>query len=183
MSGNLIVITGPSGVGKGSLVKKLLATSTKYSLSVSATTRKIREGEENGREYYFISEKEFDDLIQKNGFLEWAQFAGARYGTLRSEVEQKTKLGQKLILEIELAGARQIKKSTPQAAFIFIAPESLEVLRDRLLQRGTESEIEIEDRIQIAKEEIAAQAEFDFILVNDDLETSFKQLLNYCQSL
>ncbi len=183
MNGNLIVITGPSGVGKGSLVKKLLASSSKYSLSISATTRKIREGEENGKDYFFISEKDFDDLIQKNGFLEWAQFAGARYGTLRSEVEKKTKLGQRVILEIELAGARQIMKSSPEAAFIFIAPPNLEVLRDRLLQRGTESPAEIADRIRIAQEEIAAQAEFDIVLINDDLAASFEQLLNYCESL
>lgn len=183
MNGNLIVITGPSGVGKGSLVKKLLASSSKYSLSISATTRKIREGEENGKDYFFISEKDFDDLIQKNGFLEWAQFAGARYGTLRSEVEKKTKLGQRVILEIELAGARQIMKSSPEAAFIFIAPPNLEVLRDRLLQRGTESPAEIADRIRLAQKEIAAQAEFDIVLINDDLEASFKQLLNYCESL
>jgi len=183
VNGNLIVITGPSGVGKGSLVKKLLAKSSKYALSISATTRKIREGEENGKDYFFISEKDFDHLIQKNGFLEWAQFAGARYGTLRSEVEQKTKLGQRVILEIELAGARQIMKSSPEAAFIFIAPPNLEVLRDRLLQRGTEGPAEITDRIRIAQEEIAAQAEFDIVLINDDLEASFEQLLNYCESL
>ena len=183
MNGNLIVITGPSGVGKGSLIKKLLASGSKYSLSISATTRKIREGEENGKDYFFISEKDFDDLIQKNGFLEWAQFAGARYGTLRSEVEKKTKLGQRVILEIELAGARQIMKSSPEAAFIFIAPPNLEVLRDRLLQRGTESPAEIADRIHIAQEEIAAQAEFDIVLINDDLAASFEQLLNYCESL
>ncbi|MGA1099899.1 MAG: guanylate kinase, partial [Candidatus Nanopelagicales bacterium] len=111
------------------------------------------------------------------------QFAGARYGTLRSEVEQKTKLGQRVILEIELAGARQIMKSSPEAAFIFIAPPNLEVLRDRLLQRGTEGPAEITDRIRIAQEEIAAQAEFDIVLINDDLEASFEQLLNYCESL
>lgn len=183
MNRNLIVITGPSGVGKGSLVRKLLATKPNYSLSISATTRSKRPGEEDGRDYFFISEKEFNQLIQNDGFLEWAEFSGSKYGTLKSQVNEHLSAGKRTILEIELAGARQIKRSAPDAAFIFIAPPSLQVLRQRLVDRGTESDAEISRRIQIAEEELAGMSEFDFILINDDLESSFEQLLNYCESL
>lgn len=183
MTPKLIVITGPSGVGKGSLVKKLLEARPDYSLAVSATTRSKRPDEVHGRDYFFISEQEFKDLINKGDLLEWAEFAGSKYGTLKSQVDEHLSLGKRSILEIELAGARQIKKSSSAAAFIFIAPPSLEVLRERLVERGTESEDEISRRIQIAQIELAGQGEFDFILINDDLERSFQQLLNYCESL
>lgn len=183
MTPKLIVIVGPSGVGKGSLIKKLLLNKSNYSLSISATTRKMRPGEEDGKDYFFLSNQEFEDLISEGGFLEWAEFAGSKYGTLKTQVEQNLSLGKSVILEIEIAGARQIRKSTPEASFIFIAPPSLSVLHDRLVTRGTESEQEIARRMELAKQELAAQAEFDFVLVNDDLEASFERLLNYCESL
>lgn len=183
MNRKLIVITGPSGVGKGSLVKRLIQSNQNYSLSVSATTREKRSGEEDGREYFFLSNDEFDELVKNDGFLEWAEFAGFKYGTLRSEVDKILKQDKRVILEIELAGARQIKTSSPEAVFIFIAPPDLKTLEERLKARGTESAGEIARRLEIAETELSAKSEFDFVLVNDDFEDSFKALLNYCESL
>lgn len=181
MSEKLFVIAGPSGVGKGSLVKKLIAKNLGYSLSVSATTRPARSGEVHGKDYFFMSMTEFDKLVSENGFLEWAEFAGNKYGTLISEVDSQLALGKKVILEIELVGVRQVKRLRPDAKFIFIAPPSLEILEQRLTGRGTENADEISDRILIAENELAAQGEFDFVLINDDLAGSFEQLLNFCE--
>lgn len=181
MSKNLFVIAGPSGVGKGSLIKKLISTDLNYTLSVSATTRPARAGEVHGTDYFFMTKQEFDKCILENGFLEWAEFAGNKYGTLISEVDSQLALGKKVILEIELAGVRQVKKLRSEAKFIFIAPPSLEILQQRLAGRGTENPAEIADRILIAKDELAAQGEFDFVLINDDLAGSFERLLNFCE--
>lgn len=181
MSGKLIVIAGPSGVGKGSLVKKLLAANLGYGLAVSATTRPARKGEIEGGDYFFISEAEFNKIILENGFLEWAEFAGSKYGTLLWEVESRLALGQKVVLEIELVGARAIRKLRSDAKFVFVAPPSLDILQQRLMGRGTESETEIAKRILIAQQELAASHEFDIVLINDDLAGTFQQLLNFCE--
>tara|TARA_Y100001968_G_C19443554_1_gene763960 strand:- start:370 stop:957 length:588 start_codon:yes stop_codon:yes gene_type:complete len=174
----LFVITGPSGVGKGSIIRKLLDRYQKIWLSISATTRKPREGEIEGRDYFFIEKNEFQQLIKDKGLLEWAEFAGNFYGTPVKEVSQKIEKGIKVILEIELAGARQVKKSFPQAKLIFIAPPEFNELEKRIRGRGTESEDSIKRRLLKAKEEIEAKNEFDEIIVNDDLEKAILSLAN-----
>lgn len=176
------MIAGPSGVGKGSLIKMLQSSGLNYHLAISATTRNPRSGEVDGSDYFFMSETEFDELVAKGEFLEWAEFAGAKYGTLISEVNQRITAGQKVILEIEIAGMRQVKDKRTDALFIFIAPPSLDELATRLKSRATESPQEISRRLEIAKSELAAQDEFDLVLINQDLSETFGQLLNYCES-
>ena len=144
-----ILITGPSGVGKGSLVKKLLERNNDLWLSVSATTRKPREGEKNGEDYYFLNRKRFEELVNEKGFLEWAEFAGNLYGTPTLQVKEKLEDGKRVILEIELEGARQIRKSYPDAFQIFLAPPSFDELENRIRRRGTETEDAIQKRLRI----------------------------------
>ncbi len=174
--GILTVLTGPSGVGKGSLVKKILERHNEIWLSVSATTRHPREGEKYGEHYFFFDQKEFKDLIEKDGFLEWAKFAGNFYGTPKKEVCQKLSNGNKVLLEIELEGARQIRKSFPEGVQIFIAPPNLEELEKRIRGRGTESEESINARLNRAKKEMQAMNEFDFVIINDDLNKALLKL-------
>jgi guanylate kinase len=175
-AGRLIVLTGPSGVGKGTLLKSLLARHPTLWVSVSVTTRSPRPGEVNGREYYFISREEFDRLVATNALLEWAEFAGNCYGTPRAQVEAAISQGQQVILEIELEGARQIARSFPNALRLFILPPSLAELESRIRSRGTDSEAAIARRLQRAQDEISAAAEFDLQIVNDDLETALAQV-------
>ncbi len=184
MSNNkgLIVITGPSGVGKGTLVKRLLKEQKNIWLSISATTRLPREGEEDGKDYLFLDKNQFIDLIKENGFLEWAEFAGNFYGTPKSEVKQKLSEGKIVLLEIELEGARQVRKNCPEVFQIFIIPPSFNELEKRIRSRGTESVDAINKRLIRAKEEIKAQNEFDSIVVNDDLEKAFLQIKNIIES-
>ena len=174
----LIVITGPSGVGKGTLVKKLLAENENLWLSISATTRLPREGEKDGREYLFLTKKQFQDLIAQNGFLEWAEFAGNFYGTPKDEVQKMLSIGKKVILEIELEGARQVRKTFSEAFQIFIIPPSFNELKNRIIGRGTESSDDITKRLKRAKEEIQAQNEFDAVVVNDNLDEAFLRIKN-----
>ncbi len=184
MSNNkgLIVITGPSGVGKGTLVKRLLKEQKNIWLSISATTRLPREGEEDGKDYLFLDKNQFIDLIKENGFLEWAEFAGNFYGTPKSEVKQKLSEGKMVLLEIELEGARQVRKTCPDGFHIFILPPSFKELEKRIISRGTESADAINKRLIRAKEEIKAQNEFDAIVVNDNLEKAFLQIKNIIES-
>ncbi len=172
----LIVLTGPSGVGKGSLVKNLLNRHGELWLSVSATTRLPREGEIDGEHYFFLDKKEFRSLVDQGGFLEWAEFANNCYGTPRKEVELKLASGKPVLLEIELKGARQVRESFPDGLQIFIAPPSLEELESRIRGRGTETEESISKRLEIAAQEIKAQNEFDEVVVNDDFETALNDL-------
>ncbi|WP_269622494.1 guanylate kinase [Prochlorococcus marinus] len=177
----LILITGPSGVGKGTLVKKLLAENKNIWLSVSATTRLPREGEKDGKDYFFLNKNQFKNLIDSNGFLEWAQFAGNFYGTPKDEVQSKLSLGKKVLLEIELEGARQVRKNFPTGFQIFIAPPSFQELERRIRERGTDSEDAIERRLLRAKEELDAQKEFDAVIINDDINRALveiKSLIN-----
>ncbi len=175
-AGRLIVLTGPSGVGKGTLLKSLLARHPDLWVSVSVTTRSPRPGELNGREYHFISREEFDRLVATNALLEWAEFAGNCYGTPRAQVEAAISQGQQVILEIELEGARQIARNFPTALRLFILPPSLAELESRIRSRGTDSDAAIARRLQRAQDEIAAAAEFDFQIVNDDLEAALAQV-------
>jgi guanylate kinase len=165
------VVTGPSGVGKGTLIQHLCRRFPDLRLSVSATTRPPRSGELEGREYHFLSPEEFERRVHEGEFLEHATYAGNRYGTLRSEVEDDP-----VVLEIELEGARQVREALPEAAQVFIAPPSREVLRDRLLGRGTDSPEVIQARLGRAEEELAAQDEFPHVIVNDELDGAVQAL-------
>lgn len=168
-NGFLIVISGFSGVGKGTVVKKLVEKHN-YSLSVSATTRAPREGEVDGREYYFKSVSEFQHLIDYNGFIEWAQYVDNYYGTPRKFVEQEMKEGRDVILEIEVQGAMNVKKQYPDALLIFVSAPNAKALRERLAGRGTESEEVIDKRMKRAIEESEDIDVYDYIVINDDIE-------------
>lgn len=183
LSSQLIVITGPSGVGKGTLVRKLLEHYPNLHLSVSATTRLPRDEEVDGREYYFVTKKRFRQMIQEGKLLEWAEFAGNCYGTPRLAVEEKLQQNISVLLEIEIEGAKQIKKTFPQAFRIFILPPSFDELEHRLRQRDTESEEAILRRLERAKEEIALKEEFDRQIINDDLETALTDLITVINTI
>ena len=175
-AGRLIVLTGPSGVGKGTLVRSLLQSHPELYLSVSVTTRSPRPGEINAKHYYFVSREQFDMMIAQEQLLEWAQFAGNCYGTPRQQVEEKIQQGKSVLLEIELEGARQIRTSFPQAMRIFILPPSMQELEQRLRGRGQDSEEAIARRLLRDEEEINAAGEFDFKIVNDNFETALKDI-------
>jgi len=171
VSAKVFVITGPSGVGKGTLISRLLERMDELELSTSATTRTPREGEADGREYHFLSPEEFAARADAGDFLEHATFSGNRYGTLRSEVEQCLAEGTSLVLEIEVQGARQVRAALPdQAVLIFIAPPAPAALRERLAGRGLDSDDAIARRLETAKQELEAQQEFKHVVVNDDVE-------------
>ena len=174
--GRLTVITGPSGVGKGTLVQRLLERNPSVWLSVSATTRAPREGEQEGVSYFFHSRQRFDALVADGGLLEWAEFAGNCYGTPRAPVEAQLATGRPVLLEIELEGARQVRRSFADAAQIFLAPPSFEELERRIRGRGTDQEEAILRRLARAKEELEAKAEFDAVVVNDDLDQALVRL-------
>lgn len=168
--GSLIVISGFSGVGKGTVVKRMVSDYG-YSLSVSATTRAPREGEVDGKDYYFKSVSDFRNLIDYNGFIEWAQYVDNYYGTPRKFVEEEMANGKDVILEIEVQGAMNVRKQYPDAILIFITAPSAESLKARLAGRGTESEEVINKRMKRAAEESEDIQEYDYIVVNDDLDT------------
>jgi guanylate kinase len=174
--GRLTVITGPSGVGKGTLVKRLLERQPEIWLSVSATTRAPREGEVDGQSYFFHSREAFDALVATGGLLEWAEFAGNCYGTPRKPVQDQLDQGRAVLLEIELEGARQVRRSFPEGVQIFLAPPSFEELERRIRGRGTDAEEAIQRRLQRAEEELRAQGEFDAVVINDDLDTALEAL-------
>ena len=168
--GDLIVISGFSGAGKGTVVKQLVEKYG-YSLSVSATTRAPREGEVDGREYYFKSVADFQLLIDYNGFIEWAQYVDNYYGTPRKFVEQEMEEGRDVILEIEVQGAMNVKRQYPDAVLIFIAAPSADELKNRLAGRGTETAEVIDKRMKRAAVESDDIDEYDYIVINDDLDT------------
>ena len=174
--GKLVVITGPSGVGKGTLVKYLLTRHSQLYLSISATTRQPRPGEVNGKDYYFLTRTEFEDMIDQQQLLEWAEYAGNYYGTPRSPVEKQIEQGKTVILEIEVVGARQVKKSFADALLLFILPPSVTELENRLKGRDTDSAEAISKRLAKAKEEIAASEEFDYQIINDDLDLALAEI-------
>ena len=176
--GHLFVISGSSGVGKGTLLKLFLDKHPEFKLSVSCTTRNPREGEEYGKNYFFIKREEFETLIKNNEFLEWAEFSGNMYGTQKAYVERKLAEGKNLILELDTTGALNVKKSMPEACLIFILPPSLEELEARLRGRHTESEEAIQKRLATVKIEIERSNQFDYKVVNDDLEKALINLEN-----
>ena len=172
-SGQLIVFTGPSGVGKGTLLRQ---RHPDIQLSISATTRQPRPGEEHGKHYYFVSRPEFDVMVQQGQLLEWAEFAGNHYGTPRQPLEAMVSRGSIVILEIELEGARQVRQTLPEAPQIFVLPPSLEELETRIRGRGQDSDVAIAKRLARAKIEIEAATEFDIQIVNDDLERALLEI-------
>ena len=170
------MITGPSGVGKGTLIRGLRERLPELELSVSATTRAPRPGERDGVDYHFLSSERFDELVGADQFVEHADYAGRRYGTLRSELEGRVQRGVPVVLEIEVQGARQVRAAMPQAVQVFISPPSLEVLRERLQGRGTDDREEVQRRLAVAEQELAAQPEFAHVVVNDDLQRATGEL-------
>ena len=170
------MITGPSGVGKGTLVNRLLERHPAIWLSVSATTRAPRPGEEEGVQYFFLERPAFEQLVGRGGLLEWAEFAGNLYGTPRQPVEAQLAAGHPVLLEIELEGARQVRQSFPGAFQLFVAPPSFAELERRIRGRGTDSEEAIQRRLARARVELEAAVEFDAVLVNADLETALLEL-------
>jgi guanylate kinase len=175
-SAKVFVITGPSGVGKGTLIKKLLERVPDLALSVSATTRQPREGEEHGRDYHFLTEEQFKERRDAGDFLEFASYSGNHYGTLNSELQRCLDKGRSVVLEIEVQGATQVRAAKPDSVQIFIAPPDPAVLRERLRGRGTDSPEAIDKRLQVAEQELGAQDDFDFLIVNDDLDKASDEL-------
>jgi guanylate kinase len=172
----VFVITGPSGVGKGTLIRGLMERLPQLELSVSATTRAPRPGERDGVEYHFLTRAEFDRKVAAGEFVEHADYAGRSYGTLRCELEERVHGGVPVVLEIEVQGARQVRESVPEAVQVFIAPPSLDALRTRLIGRGTDDPEEVERRLRVAEEELTAQPEFGHVVVNDRLDDALQRL-------
>ena len=173
----LVVLAGPTAVGKGTLVRALRERNPDIWVSVSATTRSPRPGEVDGREYHFVSDEDFTHMIERGELLEWATVHGThRYGTPRTPVENALASGKPSLLEIDLQGARQVKASMPEALYVFIEPPSMDELVRRLVGRGTEGDLERERRLRTAQTEMAASKEFDRIIINDQLDTAVTQL-------
>jgi len=173
----VFVITGPSGVGKGTLIRGVMERIPQLELSVSATTRAPRPGERDGVDYHFLSSDQFERHAQAGEFVEHADYAGRRYGTLRSELDRRVAAGAPVVLEIEVQGARQVRAAMPSAVQVFIAPPSLAALRTRLIGRGTDGNEEVERRLAVAEHELAARDEFAHVVVNDRLEDALTELV------
>jgi len=173
----LLMLVGPSGVGKGTIVKELKALRSDVWLSISATTRTPRENEIHGVDYFFVTESEFEQMIKDGELLEWAQYTGNYYGTPKAPVLEKLREGKLVVLEIELAGARQIKTQIPDVIDVMVIPPSLEALAERLTTRGTETPSDREARLAIAQAELAARGEFRFQIENDTVTEAIAQLL------
>lgn len=173
--GSLVVISGFSGAGKGTIMKELLKKDD-YHLSVSATTRKPREGEVHGKDYYFHTRDEFQQMIQDKELIEWAEYVGNYYGTPKKYVEEQLNEGKDVLLEIEMQGGMLVKEQFPDALLIFITPPSAEVLKERLTGRGTESAEEIEKRLLRAVEEVKYMKDYDYIIVNEILDDAVKKV-------
>jgi guanylate kinase len=176
LSAKVFVITGPSGVGKGTLIRALRERVPELDLSVSATTRRPRPGETNGVDYWFLGDEDFLRRIDAGAFVEHAEYSGRRYGTLRDELQQRVNQGTPVVLEIEVQGARQVRETMPEAVQIFIAPPSEEALRTRLVGRGTDDPDEVARRLEVARTELAAKDEFAHVVCNDRLDDAVDEL-------
>ena len=180
--GILMVISGFSGAGKGTLVKKLLSEYDNYALSISMTTRQPREGEEDGREYFFRTREQFEENIAKNGFIEYAQYCGNYYGTPKAYVEEQMQAGKDVILEIEIQGALKVKEKFPDTLLLFVTPPSAKELKNRLIGRGTETMDVIESRLARAVEEAEGIESYDYLVVNDVLEDCVEEVHQIIQN-
>lgn len=180
--GILAVVSGFSGAGKGTIMKALMSKYDNYALSISATTRKPREGEEHGREYFFLTVEEFERLIENDQLIEHARYVNNYYGTPRSYVEEKMAEGKDVILEIEIQGALKVKEKFPETLLVFVVPPTAEDLKNRLIGRGTETMDVIESRMDRAIEEAESMEAYDYILVNDSVDKAVEDLHNLIQS-
>lgn len=180
--GILVVVSGFSGAGKGTLMKRLMEKYDNYALSVSATTRDPRSGEEHGREYFFHTKKEFEELILEDALIEYAQYVDNYYGTPKAYVEKQLNMGKDVILEIEIQGALKVKKKMPNTLLLFVTPPNAEELKHRLVNRGTESLDVIESRLSRASEEAKGMSEYDYILINDVIEECVDNMHSIIQS-
>lgn len=174
--GILIVVSGFSGAGKGTLMKALLKEYDNYALSISATTRKPREGEVDGREYFFKTVEEFEKMIAKDELIEYAKYVDNYYGTPRAYVEEQLAAGKDVILEIEIQGALKVKEKFPETLLLFVTPPNAKVLRERLVGRGTETMEVIESRMRRAAEEAEGMSKYDYLVINDDLDICVKEM-------
>ncbi len=174
--GILFVVSSPSGGGKGTLIQRVLSSVPNISYSVSYTTRNPRPGELNGREYFFVETAQFEQMIARDEFLEWAHVHGKLYGTSRSQVANEINQGRDIILEVDVQGAASVRELIPESASIFILPPSFEILRQRLIARGTDSEEELELRLRNAPEELKDYSTFDYLIINDDIEKAAAKL-------
>ena len=181
--GLLIVLSGPSGVGKGTMYSRLLNSMPELTVSVSATTRKPREGERNGVHYYFVSVSEFDDMRRSGEFLEWAETVGNFYGTPKAPVLDKLSEGKDVLLEIDVKGARQIKTAYPDCVTVFVLPPSEAELERRLKGRGTETEEQVKARLALAVKEIGESSEFDYRVVNADIDSAVAEVLGIIEKV
>jgi guanylate kinase len=175
--GNLFIISGPSGAGKGTLVKAIQPLVPDIWVSVSVTTRAARPGEDQGNHYSFISDAEFDRLAETGGLLEWAEVHGNRYGTPKAPVEQKVAEGRQVVLEIDPQGAFQVKRLVPESVLIFIMPPSWDELQRRLVGRGSETESQVETRLETARRELDLVGEYDHVVINDDVPRAAAELV------
>ena len=180
--GILVVVSGFSGAGKGTLMKRLMEKYDNYALSVSATTRDPRPVEEHGREYFFHTKKEFEELILEDALIEYAQYVDNYYGTPKAYVEKQLNMGKDVILEIEIQGALKVKKKMPNTLLLFVTPPNAEELKHRLVNRGTESMDVIESRLSRASEEAKGMSEYDYILINDVIEECVDNMHSIIQS-
>jgi len=174
--GLLVILSAPSGAGKSTIAKQLIARGQHLDFSVSATTRKPRTGEVDGRDYYFISETEFKQKIESDAFIEWAQVHNNYYGTLYSELERMWNVGKDVLLDIDVQGGMQLRKNNVRGLFIFVAPPSLKVLEERLRGRGTDCDATIELRLNNARQEMEFQPHYDQVVINDDLERAIAEV-------
>lgn len=175
--GNLFIVSGPSGAGKGTLVRAVLERVPDVWLSISATTRSPRPGEIEGVHYFFLTPEEFDQQIQADGFVEWAEVHANRYGTLRAPVERKIAEGRQVILEIDPQGAIQVKRQVPESVLLFVEAPSIEELRRRLITRGSETTDQIESRMSTAIREMELAGMYDFVIVNDDVSNATDRIV------